>query len=407
MTRTLTILALCAVLAACDRAPDASQEHLAVAEYERGPHRGRLLRDGDFAIELTIFETGVPPEFRVYAYEGDKPLPPDAVTVSVELGRLGGTNDRFAFVPQQDFLRGDSEVIEPHSFDVTVRATHDGKAHEWAFASYEGRTRIDAAMAETMGLGTEVAGPATLRTTVAVTGRIIADPDRSANVAARFPGTVRSVRVGLGDRVERGAVLAEVQSRDSLQDYAVTAPLAGTVIARDAVVGEQTGDAPLFVIADLARVTLEVDVFPSQATRLVRGQAILVAPQPDTTAVEARLDRVSPALDPVTQSRHALVGLDNRAGLWTVGQFVQADLVVEDAEVPLAVRRDALQAFRDFTVVFERVGDQYEVRMLELGRGDAEHVEVLGGLAPGARYAAANSYLVKADIEKAGASHDH
>jgi hypothetical protein len=43
-------------------------EHAAEeAEFERGPHNGRLLRDGDVAIEMTIFEDSVPPEFRVYA----------------------------------------------------------------------------------------------------------------------------------------------------------------------------------------------------------------------------------------------------------------------------------------------------------------------------------------------------
>jgi cobalt-zinc-cadmium efflux system membrane fusion protein len=31
-------------------------------DYERGPNNGRILVDGDFALELTIFETGVPPE---------------------------------------------------------------------------------------------------------------------------------------------------------------------------------------------------------------------------------------------------------------------------------------------------------------------------------------------------------
>jgi cobalt-zinc-cadmium efflux system membrane fusion protein len=47
------------------------------------------------------------------------------------------------------------------------------------------------------------------------------------------------------------------------------------------------------------------------------------------------------------------------------------------------------------------------VRMLELGRMDETHAEVLGGLRAGAQYVARNSYLIKADIEKSGASHDH
>jgi membrane fusion protein, heavy metal efflux system len=45
--------------------------------------------------------------------------------------------------------------------------------------------------------------------------------------------------------------------------------------------------------------------------------------------------------------------------------------------------------------------------MLELGRADATRVEVLAGLEAGARYVTQNSYLIKADIEKSGASHDH
>ena len=76
------------MLAACgsSEAPDATVGHgAAPAAYERGPHRGRLLRDGNFALELQVFEDGVPPEFHVYLYEDDKPLPPSGVQVAVEL----------------------------------------------------------------------------------------------------------------------------------------------------------------------------------------------------------------------------------------------------------------------------------------------------------------------------------
>jgi cobalt-zinc-cadmium efflux system membrane fusion protein len=58
-------------------------------------------------------------------------------------------------------------------------------------------------------------------------------------------------------------------------------------------------------------------------------------------------------------------------------------------------------------VVYALVGAVYEVRMLELGRAAGDWVEVLDGLAPGDRYVTRNSHLIKADIEKLGASHDH
>ena len=72
-----------------------------------------------------------------------------------------------------------------------------------------------------------------------------------------------------------------------------------------------------------------------------------------------------------------------------------------------AVKRTGIQSFRDFRVVYARVGDDYEVRMLDLGRTAGEWVEVLGGLEPGTEYVTGNSHLIKADIEKSGASHNH
>ena len=103
----------------------------------------------------------------------------------------------------------------------------------------------------------------------------------------------------------------------------------------------------------------------------------------------------------------ARVVLDNASGVLRPGQFVSGRVTVAESKVPLAVEKSGLQRFRDFDVVFEQVGDTYEVRMLELGRADATRVEVLEGLEAGARYVTENSYLIKADIEKSGASHDH
>ncbi|MBT8471670.1 MAG: HlyD family secretion protein, partial [Marinicaulis sp.] len=114
-----------------------------------------------------------------------------------------------------------------------------------------------------------------------------------------------------------------------------------------------------------------------------------------------------PTKETATQTIIARVPLVNPENIWIPGMTVRGDITVNEIEAPLAVRSDALQRFRDFTVVFEKVDETYEVRMLELGRQNNEWVEVLGGLEPGADYVAANSFLIKADIEKSGASHDH
>ena len=126
-----------AFAAACGGGGGEADEHghEEAAEYERGPHRGRMLRDGDFALEVTIFEDGVPSEFRIYAYQNDAPVDPRQVQLSVALTRLGGRVDQFAFAPQEGYLRGNGEVTEPHSFDVAVRAVYEGATHDWRYES--------------------------------------------------------------------------------------------------------------------------------------------------------------------------------------------------------------------------------------------------------------------------------
>jgi cobalt-zinc-cadmium efflux system membrane fusion protein len=86
---------------------------------------------------------------------------------------------------------------------------------------------------------------------------------------------------------------------------------------------------------------------------------------------------------------------------------VSARVIVAERTVPLAVRAEALQTLDAAQVVFERRGEAYEARALKLGRSDGMHVEVLGGIEPGAEYVTRNSYLIKADLEKSGAGHDH
>jgi cobalt-zinc-cadmium efflux system membrane fusion protein len=393
-------------------AGEASASHEPVAgEYERGPHRGRMLRDGDFALELQIFEDGVPPEFHVHLYRDGKALTPDSAEVSVSLLRLDGQVDRFAFKPEGAFLKGDGTVTEPHSFQVSVEAREGGKSHTWQYDSFEGRTTIASDTAEAAGIVTEVAGGATIVDSLALTGRLVPNAERTRAVSARFPGVIREVSRSVGDRVREGDRLATVESDESLQTYAVRAPISGVIMDRHANAGEKTGESPMFVIVDHGSLWAELTLFPRDLARVRPGQKVLLKAADADLSGEGEIVRVAPAEEAQHGGVAGLyvvrVALGNRAGLWNPGLFVEGRVRVGAAAVDLAVKRSALQGFRDFTVVFEQVGDTYEVRMLELGRQDETWVEVLGGLKPGVRYVTGNSFLIKADIEKSGASHDH
>jgi membrane fusion protein, heavy metal efflux system len=378
----------------------------ATPQFVRGPHRGRLLEDGSFAIELAIFESGVPPEFHAWPTLDGKPVPLDQVRLTVELDRLGDRRDRFAFTPQADYLRGAGVVREPHSFEVKVAAEHAGKTHQWSFESFEGRTRIAEDIAAAAGIKTETAGPATLVETLTLYGQIAPDPARQREVSARFPGIIQQVNKKLGDRVAAGEALAVIESNESLRTYSVQAPISGVIAARNANPGEDSGNRSLFTIIDPAAVTAELSLFPADRARVRVGAPVAVKATHSQAEVHGKLDRI--ALQAASnQAVLARVTLANTNGDLLPGGFVTARVQVAERHVPLAVKATGLQPFRDFTVVFEKVGDTYEVRMLELGETQSGWAEVLGGLEPGAQYVAENSYLVKADVEKSGASHDH
>ncbi|MDA0680724.1 MAG: efflux RND transporter periplasmic adaptor subunit [Proteobacteria bacterium] len=376
--------------------------------FERGPHNGRLLREGGFSLEITIFETGVPPEFRVYAFQNYEPIAPNSVDLSIELGRLGNQVDRFNFSAQNDFLRGNAVVLEPHSFNVSVSASHSGGQYQWHYESYEGRTQIEPEVASAMGIEVEQATNGQVRETVALQGTVSPHPDAVTEVRGRFPGLVLSLEKTVGDSVRQGEELARVQSNESLQTYVVTAPQNGTVIERNASVGSASSDSPLYAIADMSRMVADFKIYARDIGRVAVGQTVQVFTSVGgLTSVAGTIERILPTLDPNSRAATARVLLRDTDATWRPGQFVTGIAIVAEHNVSLAVRESGLQSFRDFTVVYAQVADTYEVRMLDLGRRDGEYVEVLGGLEPGTTYVTENSFLVKADIEKSGASHDH
>jgi cobalt-zinc-cadmium efflux system membrane fusion protein len=375
-------------------------------EVETGPHGGRVLANGGFTLELAIFETGVPPEFHAWASSNGVPIAPADIELTVELARLGGAVDRITFEPRGEFLRSNETVREPHSFDVAVVARHAGDVHRFEYQTYEGRTTIAADVAAAAGIATTTAGPGTISDELELYGAIVPDATRVRAVHARFAGVIRSVRRDIGDAVNAGDALATIESNESLQTYTVTAPITGTITARHAAAGEQTDTEPLFTIADFSVVWADLDVFARDRPRLRTGLPVTVTAEGGIEAT-GTIDYLAPVGQRASQSVTTRIVLDNAAGRWTPGQFVEGRVIVATMPVELAVPLSALQRFREFDVVFAQVGDTYEVRMLTLGRRDARSVEVLEGLEPGTVYVVENSYLIKADIEKAGASHDH
>jgi cobalt-zinc-cadmium efflux system membrane fusion protein len=71
-------------------------------------------------------------------------------------------------------------------------------------------------------------------------------PNQNATIRARFPGIVTDVHVTVGDPVNKGDLLAVIESNESLQHYEVYAPMAGVVRTQAVSVGETANDVPTF-----------------------------------------------------------------------------------------------------------------------------------------------------------------
>jgi cobalt-zinc-cadmium efflux system membrane fusion protein len=270
----------------------------------------------------------------------------------------------------------------------------------------EGSATIAAAIAQDAGVKIETAGPGKIRDAVALVGTVVLNPDRHAHLKARFPGTVRAVRAQLGDRVQRGQTLLVIEANESMREYPVTAPFDGVVLARETNIGDVTGDHALIEIADLSDVWVELHALGEQSTRISAGQPVIVR---SATTAQSAETRVSAVLPLATRGQSVIIRarLDNGAGQWRPGMTVSAEVVVALREAALVVREIALQRSGADTVVYVNEGETYQAHPVKLGARDGEFAEVLSGLDAGAQYVTEQSFLIKAELTKSAAGHEH
>lgn len=257
------------------------------------------------------------------------------------------------------------------------------------------------------GLVVAPAGPAPLVESIPLYGVVKPNAERVRSVTARFPGVVRSVTVKVGDTVKQGQTLASVESNESLQVYAVSSPQIGVVTERFTNVGEQAEGQPLFTVADLSSVWVELSLFPRDRSRIQTGQAVRVKAADGGLSADGKIVFVSPLGSSATQSLTARVLLDNRDGHWTPGLYVQGEVAVAESQLALAVPVAAIQELEGGTSVFVDEAGGLEARAVKTGRSDGRVVEILDGLKAGEAVVGEGSFVLKAEQGKGEAEHDH
>ena len=251
-------------------------------------------------------------------------------------------------------------------------------------------------------------GPGVIADEHEIQGLLTPVEGRVAKVTARFPGPIRSLSAGIGDAVRAGDALATIESNLSLTTYTIRAPLGGTVLERPASVGSVAAEgALLYEIADLSQLWVDLHLFGADAQHIRAGTAVVVTRIDDGVSAATTLDRILPATASASQSTIARATLRNDDGRWRPGTAVRARVTVDRQPVAIAVPLGALQTVDEADVVYVREGDAYSMRPVTLGRRDAQRVEILDGAKTGEQVVVEQSFLVKADIGKASAEHEH
>jgi len=257
------------------------------------------------------------------------------------------------------------------------------------------------------GIETVPAAPRLLHVIVATYGTLVPNADRTRNVSARFAGVVHKVTKAPGDLVAAGETLALIESNESLQVYAVKSPIAGVVTARNVSAGETVEQQSLFTVSDLTTLWAELAVFPRQLSRVRPGQAVLLRSGDGALSASGRISHIAPMSTSGTQAVTVRVPVDNAGHRWRPGINVSAGIVIAEVQAPVAVQATALQSVDGQRAVFVPHEGGFAPRAVQVGQSDDEYVEITAGLAAGDLYVARDSFLVKAELEKAGAAHEH
>ncbi len=192
------------------------------------------------------------------------------------------------------------------------------------------------------------------------------------------------------------------------------APVAGTVIDRDVVLGQLVDPSKtLFRIGDLSKLWLVAHVFERDAVRVQLGGTgtASFAALPGQT-VEGMITWTGRVVETASRTVPVRLEIPNPNGVLRPGMSATVSLPVGEASgqvvaVPIA----AVQRVDDRWSVFVPKGPGvFESKAVGRGRDLGGEVEILTGLVPGTEVVVDGAFLLKAEFDKArgeGGGHDH
>ncbi len=232
---------------------------------------------------------------------------------------------------------------------------------------------------------------------------------RQAITQARIAlNQARSVLYALGYNAEQVDTIDKLDATH-FDDYELVSPLSGVITQRHLNLGDVVVLADAhgpFVVADLSSVWVNLTVYQRDLASIRPGQRVtLVSGEGEPTATGS-IAFISPAVDEHTRTATARIVIDNPDGHWRPGQFVTGEVTVDHAEVQAPViPHSALQTVGEDTVVFISNSEGFEPRVVQVGRSNRTHVEIVSGLTVGEKFVARNAFALKSELNRASLEH--
>jgi len=231
-------------------------------------------------------------------------------------------------------------------------------------------------------------------------------PQRLRDAEARHTTALASLRAAeqmlldLGfDRQTLEQIVAEQETRSVVP---LVAPFAGTVVARDAVIGDMAtmGDQ-MFSVTDLSTLWLKLAVSERDVTGLRVGQRVEIHSQALDREVTGTLTWISNRFDETTRMAEVRAEVANPDKSLRAGMFVDANITVGESAASLLVPRDTVHRFGGNPFVFVRISaDLYELRRVETTPASENLTAITAGLTESDLVAVEQSYLLKSEFQK-------
>lgn len=330
------------------------------------------------------------------------PLPGRAVEIKVKLGSVVKVGDDLVVVESPELGEAQSDFLLKTTAVQTAQPAVDLAKTAWERA--KGLYEKSEAMALTEVQKREGEFKAAVAAMRSAEASAVAAENRLHLLGMKQP------------EVEALAASGEVNP-----SFTIHAPIAGQVVEREVTLGELVSPEreSLLIIADTTVLWVLADIPEARIHEVAVGATAWVkVGSVDAPRYEGSIAFISPMVDAATRTAQVRIevrGSEQPGSALKPGMFAQVEIVASSpsaSEPPavVAVPEQAVQTVEGGPALFVPVpgeANTFAKRSVTVGKTVGGLIPIYSGLVDGEQFVAAGSFILKAELGKAGAEHVH